>query len=109
MNFITYSKLHFKLVWNIKYSATIFSCSELQVNDSISLIDKKVDCDEYDGNINNVVTYRKNNSLLYPINVARNTARLLAQTLFVLPCDIELYPSINFIPGNFTQFNKLLY
>ncbi|KAJ8952954.1 hypothetical protein NQ318_006571 [Aromia moschata] len=35
--------------------------------------------------------------LTYPINVARNIAKLSAQTYFVFPSDIELYPTRNFI------------
>ncbi|XP_025832343.1 beta-1,4-glucuronyltransferase 1-like [Agrilus planipennis] len=42
--------------------------------------------------------FRTKNNLLYPINVARNTARLAAQTHFILSSDMELYPSPNFIP-----------
>ena len=41
------------------------------------------------------VTFRSNNSLLYPINVARNIARENAQTHFVLAADIEMIPGAN--------------
>ena len=34
----------------------------------------------------------------YPINVARNIARESANTHFVFPADIELYPSPGLIP-----------
>ncbi|KAK7016713.1 hypothetical protein SK128_013249 [Halocaridina rubra] len=47
----------------------------------------------------NVTTYRRQNKLLYPVNVGRNAARLAAQTYFVFPSDVELYPSIKVIPG----------
>lgn len=43
-------------------------------------------------------TYMKSKSLLYPVNVARNVARDSALTHFILPSDIELYPSPNLIP-----------
>ncbi|KAJ2946527.1 hypothetical protein O0L34_g12581 [Tuta absoluta] len=46
----------------------------------------------------NFTTYMKKNNLLYPVNVARNIARDAALTHFVLPSDIELYPSPNLIP-----------
>lgn len=46
--------------------------------------------------------YRKQFSLIYPINVLRNTARLAAQTYHILASDIELYPSSNLVPM-FTQ------
>lgn len=40
----------------------------------------------------------KEKNLLYPVNVARNIARDAALTHYILPSDIELYPSPNFIP-----------
>ena len=42
-------------------------------------------------------TYKSANNLTYPVNVARNVARLAAATYFILASDIELYPSLNFI------------
>ncbi|XP_018579195.1 beta-1,4-glucuronyltransferase 1 [Anoplophora glabripennis] len=42
--------------------------------------------------------YKEKNNLTYPINTARNIARTAAQTHFVFPSDIELYPTRNFIP-----------
>ncbi|ERL89876.1 hypothetical protein D910_07235 [Dendroctonus ponderosae] len=41
--------------------------------------------------------YKSQNELLYPINVARNVAKLAAQTYFIFPSDIELYPTRNFV------------
>lgn len=49
-------------------------------------------------NVNVSATYMKQKSLLYPVNVARNIARDSALTHFVLPSDIELYPSPNLVP-----------
>ncbi|CAG9783138.1 unnamed protein product [Diatraea saccharalis] len=43
-------------------------------------------------------TYMQKKNLLYPINVARNVARDSALTHFVLPSDIELYPSPFLVP-----------
>ena len=37
-------------------------------------------------------TYRHRLGLDYPVNVARNVARITAGTHFVFPSDIELYP-----------------
>ncbi|KAG6447545.1 hypothetical protein O3G_MSEX005071 [Manduca sexta] len=48
--------------------------------------------------VNSSTTYMKEKSLLYPVNVARNIARDAAVTHFILPSDIELYPSPNLIP-----------
>ncbi|KAJ8952955.1 hypothetical protein NQ318_006572 [Aromia moschata] len=41
--------------------------------------------------------YKERSGLTYPINVARNIAKLSTQTYFVFPWDIELYPTKNFI------------
>ena len=39
------------------------------------------------------VSYRKAKRLTYPVNVLRNVARETVMTHFVLPSDVELYPS----------------
>ncbi|XP_076275516.1 beta-1,4-glucuronyltransferase 1-like [Rhynchophorus ferrugineus] len=39
--------------------------------------------------------YKAQKKLLYPVNVGRNVARESAQTYYILPSDIELYPSLN--------------
>ncbi|XP_013791575.1 beta-1,4-glucuronyltransferase 1-like [Limulus polyphemus] len=44
------------------------------------------------------LTYVVSNNLPYPINVARNVARLNAKTHYVFASDVELYPSENIIP-----------
>ncbi|CAL8111448.1 unnamed protein product [Orchesella dallaii] len=43
-------------------------------------------------------TFKKSKKLSYPVNVARNVAREMATTFYVLPSDIELYPNPNLIP-----------
>ncbi|KAI8429696.1 hypothetical protein MSG28_000264 [Choristoneura fumiferana] len=48
--------------------------------------------------VNSSTTYMKLKSLLYPVNVARNIARDAALTHYILPSDIELYPSPNLVP-----------
>nr|XP_045619115.1 beta-1,4-glucuronyltransferase 1-like isoform X3 [Procambarus clarkii] len=69
------------------------------------LLARESDCEQQQlANLTSRASYRHQQGLLYPINVARNTARQAARTYFVLPSDIELYPSINFIP----EFFKLL-
>ncbi|XP_068201093.1 beta-1,4-glucuronyltransferase 1-like isoform X1 [Palaemon carinicauda] len=65
---------------------------------------KKTDCGQEPPKWTNVTTYRQEKKLLYPVNVARNTARTAAQTYFVFPSDVELYPSTNFIQ----EFFKML-
>lgn len=73
------------------------------------LIDAYTDTYTCDGpapykNVHPKDTYRRKHDLLFPINVARNTARQSAQTHYVFAADIELYPSVNFIP----KFMKML-
>ena len=48
--------------------------------------------------VNSSSTYKQQKNLLYPINVGRNIARSSALTHFVLPSDIELYPSPDLAP-----------
>ncbi|XP_069955739.1 beta-1,4-glucuronyltransferase 1 [Cherax quadricarinatus] len=69
------------------------------------VLTRKSECSQQ-VNLSSVSTYRYQQGLLYPVNVARNTARLAAKTYFVLPSDIELYPSINFIPDFFEMMEK---
>ena len=45
-----------------------------------------------------------NHSLIYPINVIRNVARLSARTKYVMAIDIELYPSVGLV----SQFLQLV-
>ncbi|RXG61218.1 Beta-1,4-glucuronyltransferase 1 [Armadillidium vulgare] len=40
------------------------------------------------------------NEFLYPVNVARNVAKSNSATYFYFTSDIELYPSLNIIPGH---------
>lgn len=54
-----------------------------------------IDCDTY---VYPNTSFQAENNLSYPVNVARNIARISAQTQYILPSDIELYPSINLIP-----------
>ncbi|XP_028132839.1 beta-1,4-glucuronyltransferase 1 [Diabrotica virgifera virgifera] len=44
-------------------------------------------------NVSSENMYKAQKKLLYPVNVGRNVARETAQTHFILPSDIELYPS----------------
>ena len=41
-------------------------------------------------------TWRVVQKLPYPVNVARNIAKMAATTWYVLPSDVELYPSLDF-------------
>ena len=44
------------------------------------------------------------NDIYFPINTVRNVARVSATTHYILPSDVELYPSPHLIP----QFLKLV-
>lgn len=55
-------------------------------------------------NVTNEQMYKTQKNLLYPVNVGRNIARETAQTHYILPSDIELYPSGNVI----TQFLSMI-
>ena len=84
-----------------------------QISTAEQLLHYDTDCSMLPPYERNITTYRHEVNIQYPVNLARNTARLAAQTYFVVPSDIELYPSINFIPGmlhNNSQFynSKLL-
>ncbi|XP_054714163.1 LOW QUALITY PROTEIN: beta-1,4-glucuronyltransferase 1-like [Uloborus diversus] len=50
---------------------------------------------------------RNSKKLPYPINVARNTARQLARTRYVLASDIELYPSTHIVPRFLNLITRL--
>ncbi|XP_042210748.1 beta-1,4-glucuronyltransferase 1-like [Homarus americanus] len=74
-----------------------------QVPPSEALLQRVVNCTSDIPRWTNITTFRKTKQLLYPVNVGRNVARQASQTYFVFPSDIELYPSINFIPGETTS------
>lgn len=52
-------------------------------------------------------SYIAKHRLAYPINVARNVARLGAKTHYVFASDIELYPSLNIIPKFLRMVKRL--
>ncbi|KAF2360728.1 hypothetical protein FHG87_008519 [Trinorchestia longiramus] len=62
----------------------------------------QVDCEklasDYRQNGDLVKTWRRVNHLPYPINVGRNVARQASTTFFVLPSDVELFPSAGLAP-----------
>jgi len=68
-----------------------------QVPRQDTLLHKRPNCLLPEG-LKNTVTYKKKKGLDYPVNVARNVARVTASTHYVFPSDIELYPSPKLIP-----------
>ena len=57
----------------------------------------KVDCSQPPPTSSN--TYRKIHSMTYPVNVGRNVARESANSHYIFPSDIELYPNPGLIPS----------
>ncbi|KAF2881262.1 hypothetical protein ILUMI_24907 [Ignelater luminosus] len=55
-------------------------------------------------NVSTEQMYKTQKKLLYPVNVGRNVARETAQTHYILPSDIELYPS----PTIIQQFLEMI-
>jgi len=70
-----------------------------------TLLRKRPNCQIPEG-LSSKKTYRKSNHLDYPVNVARNVARVTASTHFVFPSDIELYPSPNLIPDFLSMIKR---
>merc|ERR1719330_2086970 len=56
-----------------------------------AVLKNKVDCKTPPPTSSN--TYRKIHSMTYPVNVGRNIARETANSHYIFPSDIELYPS----------------
>ncbi|ENN82025.1 hypothetical protein YQE_01600, partial [Dendroctonus ponderosae] len=99
---------------------TRVSLLELLHNENVDNRTRLIDAykDEYDCSmpppwqeVHDTDMYKTKHELLYPINVVRNVAKLAAQTYFVFPSDIELYPTRNFISLflNFVQENMDLF
>ncbi|XP_049777736.1 beta-1,4-glucuronyltransferase 1-like isoform X1 [Schistocerca cancellata] len=51
-------------------------------------------------------TFRHQQKLTYPVNTARNVARIAAKTTHVLVSDVELLPSSNLVPAFLSMFKK---
>uniref|UniRef100_A0A1B6CXQ4 N-acetyllactosaminide beta-1,3-N-acetylglucosaminyltransferase n=1 Tax=Clastoptera arizonana TaxID=38151 RepID=A0A1B6CXQ4_9HEMI len=52
-------------------------------------------------------TFRNTEKLIYPVNVARNVARVSAETTYVLVSDIELIPSKNLVSRFLSMIQRL--
>ncbi|XP_045111113.1 beta-1,4-glucuronyltransferase 1-like isoform X2 [Portunus trituberculatus] len=70
------------------------------------LLKRNIQCEQVTPRWFNVTTYRQHKNLMYPVNLARNIARQAVQTYFVVSSDMELYPSINFIPEFFRMLKR---
>lgn len=95
-----------KAAYREKVTWHIFWAKDSPPTSSWSLVpdETQVDCDklasDYKHNEDLKKTWRTVQKSLYPVNVGRNVARQASTTWFVLPSDVELYPSL----GLATQF-----
>ncbi|CAG2056426.1 unnamed protein product [Timema podura] len=55
-------------------------------------------------NVTSSMLYKSKSKILYPVNIGRNIAREMAVTHYILPSDIELYPS----PGLIIDFLQMV-
>jgi len=88
-----------KLVRDLATFHIFFDMSHIPANipRHNTLHKKRPNCQSPEGLISSNLTYRHRLGLSYPVNVARNVARITASTHFVFPSDIELYPNPNLI------------
>ncbi|XP_063216263.1 beta-1,4-glucuronyltransferase 1 isoform X2 [Bacillus rossius redtenbacheri] len=57
-------------------------------------------------NVTSGALYKTKSKILYPVNIGRNVAREAATTHYILPSDIELYPSPNLIRDFLTMVRR---
>lgn len=50
--------------------------------------------------------YKTEKKLFYPVNVGRNIAREAANTYFIFPSDVELYPNPGLIEGFLKMYSN---
>ncbi|KAM3965983.1 beta-1,4-glucuronyltransferase 1 [Aphomia sociella] len=55
-----------------------------------------------------ITTFRRENNMIYPINVGRNVARNAARTNYFIVSDIEMVPSDGLAPKFLTMVRKLM-
>ena len=84
-----YVTFHFYFPYKHRNEGTILNWDDASKN--------KVDCKIPPPTSSN--TYRKVHSMTYPVNVGRNIARETANSHYIFPSDIELYPSPGLIPA----------
>ena len=89
-----YVTFHFYFPYKHRLKGTIL--------DSKSALNHKVDCNLPPPKSGN--TYRKIHAMTYPVNVGRNVARETANSHYIFPSDIELYPN----PGLIQNFLKMV-
>ncbi|XP_014260515.1 beta-1,4-glucuronyltransferase 1-like [Cimex lectularius] len=90
--------LHF--VFPSKYAPKLLSCPP-SIADTPSCIVPKIIVNK------NIQTFRYSEELTYPVNVARNAARVQSLTKYTLVSDVELLPSRNLVTNFMKMVNAL--
>ena len=89
-----------RVAWHMVFDASLGPrLDNVSFPDSLVSRYRKLKCDLTDEEVLKELasSYRERHSLPYPINVARNVARLQSRTKYLLASDIELYPSLNVV------------
>ncbi|KAG8185499.1 hypothetical protein JTE90_019756 [Oedothorax gibbosus] len=86
------------VTWHLAYE-TVLAPVRLESPEEMAELEQyePFNCSAGFGPLELVSEIRSSKKLPYPINVARNVARQLATTRYVLASDIELYPSLNIV------------
>ena len=96
-----------RVSWHFVYDASTGpSLSNISFPDSLVSRYLSLKCDLTDEEVVKEFpsSFREQHRLPYPINVARNVARLQSKTKYLLASDIELYPSLSIV----SMFKQLL-
>lgn len=57
-------------------------------------------------NVDREKMYKTEKKLFYPVNVGRNIAREAANTYFIFPSDVELYPNPGLVEGFLKMYSN---
>ena len=87
------SRVSFHLIYDSLHGPSL---TNISFPDSLVSQYKQLSCNTSDDVLLQTFSssFREDNKLPYPINVARNVARLQSRTKYLLASDIELYPSL---------------
>ncbi|XP_055931430.1 beta-1,4-glucuronyltransferase 1-like isoform X2 [Argiope bruennichi] len=91
--------VHLNVTWHLVYETSLAPAqleSPMEVADMAAY--EPLNCSAGFKPLQLISEIRSSKKLPYPINVARNVARQLAVTRYVLASDIELYPSVHIVP-----------